>query len=700
MNKIKIIRQHDSRDCGAACLCMISKYYKINCSIQYARKITETRQDGVTIWGLIEGAKKIGLIGSSYKGNIYDLKKYLSAHPFPLILHLKRNHFIVLSKIKKNTIIAYDPAYGKKKYTWEMIEDEWSGYIISFTKDEENDTIKTKKVANIKLLHLIQQNSKTLTLIAFWSILISIITFFSSYIFQLLIDHGGSINEVNEHSSTSGIIKIMLCISNNNLFLLFFIMIGMFIFWGCIYSIRGGLISSLARKIDITLIDQYVSKIFKATLHDLSSRMTGEYLTRITDLASVRKLISEVLISFCYDLFLITFSSIILYQINLVLFGLSIVMIVIYTIVFIIFNGLYKKTNYKIMSSNAEMQSFFKDSIQGFEVIKANNITSNIKKPLLEKYKTFTDYIYKGNLLSVFSNTLSIVTEQIGNIIIIFVGFWFVKHGKISLGELMSFYMILSCLLSPVKDILTLQPFIQSAIIAIDRVEDIFYLDEELQTNDLITLNKPIYSIEFNNVCFHYFGKEDLFSKFSMKIEGNKKLGIVGKNGAGKSTLIKLLLGFEQIDSGTIMINNQNIKSLNILDIRNKVSYIVQNNFLFADTIYNNITFREKNIPMEWIVECSKITGLLDVIDKFPLGFETYINENGDNLSVGQKQIIALTRALIRKPQLLILDEATSNMDYYKEQYVIDNILMLPIPCIIITHNHEILKKVDEIITL
>ena len=260
--------------------------------------------------------------------------------------------------------------------------------------------------------------------------------------------------------------------------------------------------------------------------------------------------------------------------------------------------------------------------------------------------------------------------------------------------------MILSCLLSPVKDILTLQPSFQSALIALDRVEDIFYLDEELQTSKSVTLDEPIYSIEFVNVCFHYFGKENLFTEFSMKIEGNKKLGIIGRNGTGKSTLIKLLLGFEKIDSGTILINNQNISNLNIFDIRNKVSYIVQNNFLFADTIYNNITLREQNIPMEWIMECSKITGLLDFINKFPMGFETYVNENGDNLSVSQKQIIALTRALIRKPQLLILDEATSNIDYYKEQYVLDNILMLPIPCIIITHNREILKKVDEVITL
>ncbi len=700
MNNIRIVRQHDSRDCGAACLCMISNYYGIKCSIQQARKITETGQDGVSIWGLIEGAKRIGLAGNSYKGNTADLKKYLSDNPSPVILHMKINHFVVVKKISKNFLIVYDPAYGKRKYNWKMIDSEWSGYIISFSKNENIVYQKQKNMSGQRILKLIRQNTKQLVFIAFLSILISGITFCSAYIFQLLIDYGGALNELSEHGSSNWIVHGLLTLSNNNLLQLLIVMLGMFIIMGVIYAIRGCIISSMSRKLDTTLITQYVSQIFKSTLHDLSSKMTGEYLARISDLTSVRRLISELLVSFCYDIFMILVSIFILYNTNNILWGLSFIIIIIYAIQLIIFNGLFKRVNYKIMASNAEMQSFFKESIQGIEVIKANNIDKKIKLNILKKYGALTNNIYRGNLLNVLSGSISLILEQASNTIIVFAGFWLVNKEIFSLGELITFYMILSCLTTPVKDILAMLPIFQSALIALDRVEDIYYFEEETQIKDSKTLNVPIHSIEFKDVSFHYFGKEDLFSDFSMKISGSRKIGITGINGSGKSTLIKLLLAFEKPNRGSIEFNQHAIETLNISDIRSKVSYVVQNNFLFADTIYNNITLSEENISMELVLACSKITGLLDFIDTFPLGFETYVNENGDNLSVGQKQAIALTRSLVRKPQLLILDEATSNMDYHREKYAISNILSLPIPCIIITHNQEILKKVDEVIVL
>ena len=257
-----------------------------------------------------------------------------------------------------------------------------------------------------RILKLIRQNTKQLVFIAFLSILISGITFCSAYIFQLLIDYGGALNELSEHGSSNWIVHGLLTLSNNNLLQLLIVMLGMFIIMGVIYAIRGCIISSMSRKLDTTLITQYVSQIFKSTLHDLSSKMTGEYLARISDLTSVRRLISELLVSFCYDIFMILVSIFILYNTNNILWGLSFIIIIIYAIQLIIFNGLFKRVNYKIMASNAEMQSFFKESIQGIEVIKANNIDKKIKLNILKKYGALTNNIYRGNLLNVLSGSI------------------------------------------------------------------------------------------------------------------------------------------------------------------------------------------------------------------------------------------------------------------------------------------------------
>lgn len=318
----------------------------------------------------------------------------------------------------------------------------------------------------------------------------------------------------------------------------------------------------------------------------------------------------------------------------------------------------------------------------------------------MQKYISYADSIYKGNLLNVTSGSISLLIEQVTNIVIVFCGFALVKDNIISLGELLSFYMILSCLTTPVKDILSLQYTYQTALIALDRVADIQFMEEESCTIGVSTLEKKIESIKFEEVCFHYPGRSELLKKISFSIIGKEKIVIIGKNGTGKSTLVKLLLRFEKVDFGLITINNLEIGEIDLQDIRNRLSYVVQNNFLFADTIRNNITMGDDSYTEEEIQESIKMSGLGSFIESMPLKYDSYVYENGDNLSVGQKQAIAIARALIRKPQLLILDEATSNMDSIKEKIVIDNIFNLQIPCIIVTHNKYIIDKADKILTL
>ena len=523
------------------------------------------------------------------------------------------------------------------------------------------------------------------------------ITLGSAYVFQLLIDYGGMLGEIAEHNSHNKFLQLLTHFTSMDLGRLLLVLVFSFVIMSLFYYIRGSIISGMSKKIDLALIDNYITKILQAKIQDVSSRMTGEYLSRISDIVSVRNMISGVVVSFFLDVFMIGLSTIILIDINYVLFVIALSMLIFYVVMLRVLNSAFRRVNYEIMDNNAIMQSFFKEVLQGSEIIRANNIAYEIKKTFMKKYLTYADSLYRGNQLSVFSGSLSLLIEQICNTVVIFVGFYLVKGQIISLGDLLSFYMILSCLLTPVKDILSIQSTYQSAVISLDRIQDIQYMENERTYEEKSILKQDIEFVEFNNVCYHYPGKGKLLENISFRVNKGMKIAIVGDNGAGKSTLMKLLLGFDSVHAGQILINGVEIEKIDLKELRNSISYVVQNNFLFADSIRNNITLYDKNISDEDIKFYSKISGLDSFADTLPMGYDTHVYENGDNLSFGQKQAIAITRALVRKPQLLILDEATSNMDYEREMKVIDNILGLPIVCIFVTHNQYIVDKVDEV---
>lgn len=321
-------------------------------------------------------------------------------------------------------------------------------------------------------------------------------------------------------------------------------------------------------------------------------------------------------------------------------------------------------------------------------MIKSYNEVENVVTKFITKYAKFTDSMYHGNILGVTSGSLSILVEQISCITVIIVGFSFVDAKWISLGELFSFYLFMTCMTGPIKDILSFQSVFQSGIVALERLDDISYMEEE-QAGGILLSDKPI-DIKIEKISFHYPGKPQLFSDVTFNIQQNDKVVIMGENGCGKSTLIKLIMGIERVESGSLLIDGFDINEVDLSSLRKSISFVAQTNFMFADTLRNNITFGKADYSQQELDEACELAGLKGLIDKMPMGYDTYINEDGGNLSSGQKQSIAIARALIRKPKLLILDEATSNMDIEREMSVFSNISKLPIPCIIISHSRSV----------
>ncbi len=271
-----------------------------------------------------------------------------------------------------------------------------------------------------------------------------------------------------------------------------------------------------------------------------------------------------------------------------------------------------------------------------------------------------------------------------------------ISKSVMSLGELMTFFMLLSLLEDSASELVSMQLSVQSGLVSIDRLKDIEYLEEEPEGE---IVPQRISDIQVENLAFSYFGHPPLFMNLSFAITGKQKIAIIGKNGCGKSTLLRIIMGLENPSGGQIYINGIKNSKIKLSTLRERILYVPQTPFLFADTLLYNITLG-RDYPINEVKEACFHAGLGEFLENIPQGLGLFIDENAVNLSSGQKQSIVLARALIRKPDMLVLDEATCNMDASKAEKVISYLMNMDIPCVFATHDHSIINKADRVIRI
>lgn len=693
---VKTIKQHDAKDCGAACLCTIGYYCGKKHTLRFMRSITHTGQNGVSLLGIMEGADRIGIDAEAYLATIEELIIVLKEKTFPIIIHLNSNHFVVAYGIRNNQVLVSDPAYGRRKLSIGDLQEKWSGYLVVFSDRGLDKDAQEKHFKMASLIRILKGNWKCLFHILFMSFALLGFSMGSAYIYQTLMDYGQMNLAQNIHDKSNVIVRLFAAISNYGVVCLFVFMVFLAVMTMAISMIKGKMEVVLDQKLDIALMDDYVSKIYHSKLGDLLTRMTGDYVTRITDLSAVRGMISGMLVSFLVNTILFVFGSILLVRINLWLYTIAVVTLFIYFVLIFVLRKPYEAIMHSVMNANAEAQTYFKESIQGIELVKANHMEDEVHSHMMKKYVSLKRKSLKGSYLGMYSSSVCDFIDQISKLIIIFAGFDFASKGVMSLGELMTFFMLLSLLEDSAAELVSMQLSFQSGLVSIDRLKDIEYLEDE-PAGEIEASH--ISEIQVKDLAFSYFGQPPLFMDLSFSITGRRKIAIIGENGCGKSTLLRIIMGLERPMRGQVCVNGITNDRIKLCSLRERISYVPQTPFLFADTLLYNITLG-KDYPIDEVKEVCFHAGLGEFLEKSPQGLELFIDENAANLSAGQKQSIAIARALIRKPDVLMLDEATCNMDASREKMVISYLMNLDIPCIFVTHDQAIINKADHLIRI
>jgi ATP-binding cassette subfamily B protein len=356
------------------------------------------------------------------------------------------------------------------------------------------------------------------------------------------------------------------------------------------------------------------------------------------------------------------------------------------------------------MEDNSQLTSYLVESLNGIQTVKAFNGEQTVQTETEFKFVKLLKSIFKLTSISNGQEALKTFVEAVGGVVILWVGAYNVLNGNMTVGSLISFNALLVYFLDPIKNLINLQPTMQTAVVASDRLGEIL----DLETEKSETENRKIApaslkgDIILSEVSFRYGTRQLVLDSLDMEIQGGQRVAIVGESGSGKTTVAKLLLNLYPYEKGAITMTDYALPDIQLESLREKIAYIPQETFLFSGTIMDNLTFGLENPNMEEVVQCAKMAQIHEFVNALPLRYETHLDENGSNLSGGQRQRIAIARAILKKPDILILDEATSNLDTVTEKAIQETIDAYSggITTIIIAHRLSTIRRCDKIFVI
>jgi len=696
--KYYCVKQHDITDCGAACLATIAKQNGYRLSISKIREIAGTDKQGTNAYGVIQAAERLGFSAKGVKGNE---EAFFSEFPLPCIAHVivKGNllHYVVIHKITEKQVIIADPGKGIVKLTpseffgtnvseGEVPEYRWTGILILLVKNESFQKGDETQGIFERFLHLLAPQKSLLFHIFLASLLYTVFGILAAFYFRELVDS----------VLPDGLRKTLFTLSIGVIILnIFRILLNAF---------RSHLLLYLSQKLDIALLLGYYRHVLELPMNFFGTRKVGEIISRFNDASKVRDAISGATLTMMIDTLMAIAGAVILYTQDSMLFGITLIIVALYAIIVFSFQKPYKRLNEKQMEDNAQLTSYLVESLNGIQTVKAYNAERkanlNTENKFVKLLKSVFDLCLVGNI----QGSLKTAVELIGGVVILWIGGGHVIDGSMTIGQLITFNSLLIYFLDPIKNLINLQPQMQTAVVAAERLGEILDLEAEKDETELRKM-KPqslLGDIEFKNLDFRYGTRQLVLEGVNIHIGQGEKVAFVGESGSGKTTLSKLLLHLYRPEKGAITIDGNNLEDISIETLRDKIAYVSQETFLFSGTIMENLMLGIDDITVDDVIEAAKKAQAHQFINELPLRYETRLEENGANLSGGQRQRLAIARAMLKKPDILILDEATSNLDAITERALDETIrdYCKDMTTIFIAHRLSTIKHCNTIYVL
>ena len=638
MLKSMTVIQHDIKDCGAACLLSIIKYYQGNISLEKIKIDTCIGKNGISAYNLVTAAKKYGFDAYGIKISFEELLKEKICFPAIAYLELDNGlrHYVVIYKINPKYVLVMDPAKGFKKIKYSEFSHIFKNVLIILSPISKIVNYeKNNKLYDI-FINFIKSDKKLIFILFASSLILTIVSIIGSFYMK----------------------SILYSIENNISSMFYFIIIifSVLILMKVILSyLKNYYESYLNKNIDVKLIPSFIEHIFNLPLNAISNRTTGEITTRVNELNDIKEVIANMFITLSLNLLMAISSWFVLMYINNKLTFILLIVIIIY----LLNNLLWLKPINNLVENNINLETEFNATLTNNlnNIISIKNDDKYLKNKLESKLLLFLDNSFRFRLKISIYNFINNFIVEIGLFIINTIGLVFIMNNKIELIDLITYDSLYLYFIDPIKEIINLIPKYVYIKRSFTKINDFLMLEKEIKEE-----KEDIFSngnIIFKNISFSYNMYDYPIKDYSLTIKKNDKVLVMGKSGTGKSTLFKLLFRLYDPLKGSISIDNINIKDYNIYTLRKNIAYISQDEGLYNDTLLNNITLG-KEISMKNLNKILDICQINDILDKKSLRLNTYIMEDVSNLSGGERARVIIARALLKNSSIIIFDETFS----------------------------------------
>jgi HlyB family type I secretion system ABC transporter len=686
MARYTCVRQQDEFDCGPAAIATVALHYGLRVRIHELRRVCGTDRGGTNLLGLAEAAEQLGFTARAASGSyeaILDL-------PLPAIAHTNLekggHHYVVVHAINEREVVVADPRGEVETLSRAVFEARWTGYVLILVPESlDLRSALVQASPARRLLSLLRPHSGLLGESFVAAVLLAVLGLSTGYFVQILVD---SVLVHGEWGLLNALGVGMLAITG---------------FRVLFTVLRARLLIHVGRRVELSLAATYTRHLLNLPLTFFATRRVGEVLSRLSDVPKIRDAISGAAVSSAVDsiLIVVSLAAMFAYDVRLALMGCAFAPLLVGALVF--HHGAVRRLIRAKMEADAELLGRLTEDVSAIETVKTLGLERQRAEQAEDRLVGAVQAHFQLSEVGIKVEAVTTLFAGVATIAFLWYGGGRVIAGELSVGQLIFFYTLLGSMIGPLIRVTEMHPALQDALVAMDRLQEV--LDEpaeERHSEGAAEFSVLKRGIEVDDVAFRYGSRENVLDGLKLRVEAGTTVGLVGESGAGKTTLLRLLMRFHEPTSGAIRFDDVDLRDLSLASLRAGIGVVSQEPTIFSGTLRENLLVARPGATPAELRAAVEAAGLAKVVDALPQRYETRLGERGASLSGGQRQRLAIARVLLKGANVVILDEATSQLDTDTEQALIRSLrrVLAGKTVICVAHRLSTVREADRIYVL